>query len=156
MAKGRKNLPDQIKTQRGTDQKSRMKGASIFEPINKLPPPPPFLNKEGKKVFKNIGKYLLDLKVLNPANIMAFSALSREFGIYWEAEIEMVDLKDRWEESIDKNGNKTTSPSAKHRISKEALVNAMRLAVEFGLTPASMSKIAVQPEKKNTIDNLLD
>ena len=156
MNKGRNILPDQIKKQRGTDQKSRLKENTIFTPINKLPPIPDFLNREGKKVYKSIGTYLLNLKILNEANLLTFSALCREFGIYWEAEKEMTKLSDRWEEIPDKNGNKRTSPTAKHKISKEALNNAMRLAVEFGLTPASLHKIPMQQKEKSGIEDILD
>ena len=149
MTAGRKSLPDNVKILRGTNQKVRMKNNdSVFVPVNKLPPAPDFLNNEGKKIYSKIGKYLLDLKILNAANLLTFSALCREFGIYWEAELSMKNLYDRWVSITDSQGNKRTVATAQHKISKEALANAVKLASEFGLTPASMSKISAQPEKK--------
>lgn len=156
MGKGRKKIPDELKKQRGTDQPSRMTEKSVqINPVNELPTTPVFLNKEGKRVFRSLGQYLLDLKILNEANMMMFTAMCREYGIYWEAESEMKKLSDRWDEIIDKDNNKKTTPSAKHTISKESLKNALRISTEFGLTPASISKIVFDKSEKPKLEDLL-
>ena len=146
-----------MKALKGTDQRCRMNESAFEIPvINRLPKTPVFLNKLGKQVYRTVGQNLLDLGILNEINLMMFTALCREYGIYWEAETRMKSLNDRWESIEDKQGNVKTVPSALHKISKEALNNAKMLAVEFGLTPATIGKISATPtNKKPSIDMLL-
>jgi len=156
MSKGRKKIPDQVKKLRGTDQPSRMSGSDSIAPFPVLPKPPVMLNKHGVKVFKTLGQYLLNIGLLNEMNLMMFSSLCREYGIYWEAEENMKTLESRYKTFTDKLGNKKTEITAIHMISKEALKLSMKIAVEFGLTPASISKIVFQSQRKKGIVELLD
>jgi P27 family predicted phage terminase small subunit len=133
-----------------------MTGETAVSPYNKLPKAPEMLNKHGKKVYSTLGLYLLNVGILNEMNIGMFSALCREYGIYWEAEEGMKELKDRYETITDKAGNDKTVLTAKHLLSKESLRLAMKISVEFGLTPASVSKIVFQSKRKKGIKELLD
>lgn len=156
MTQGRKKLPDQIKKLRGTDKPSRMNDTVPDMSINQLPAAPAMLNRHGKRVYKSIGQYLLDVRILNEVNLAMFTAFCREYGVYWEAEESMKELSDRWEESFDRTGNEKTSPSARQTISKESLRLALKIAVEFGLTPASITNLVFEKKQKKTIDDLLD
>ena len=155
MTKGRKKIPDELKKIRGTDQPSRLNNTVLNMTMNQLPPAPAMLNKHGRKVYKSIGQYLLDVKVLNEVNLAMFAAFCREYGIYWEAEEGMTELSDRWEDSFDRQGNRKTVASARQMISKESLRLALKIGVEFGLTPASITKIVFEKPKKKGIEDLL-
>jgi P27 family predicted phage terminase small subunit len=155
MTKGRKRIPDEIKRIRGTIKPSRVNETVPDMVIDRLPPAPLMLNKHGKKVYKTIGQYLLNVKVLNEVNLAMFAAFCREYGVYWEAEESMINISDRWEKVTDSLGNFRTSPNAKHTISKESLRNALKIAVEFGLTPASISKIVFEKPKKKGIEDII-
>ena len=137
-----------IKSLRGTDQKCRMDQDDISLPvISKLPPPPKYFSKNGKKIYKNLGASLICLKMLNETNMLMFVALCREYSNYYDLQ---EDIETNGSVFIQKDSdgnvvNMREMPQVK--ISRESLKNALSISREFGLTPMSLMKIAL-PQKK--------
>lgn len=149
MSKGRKRLPDQIKELRGTERLCRKKEDSVkIESATKMPPSPKILNKHGRRFWRNVGKMAIDLGLLHPANMGNFQLLSSEYGVYVEAQENMNKISDMIDTGTDKQGNKFTKVTAYRKISEKAFTNYMRMSVEFGLTPASVSNVLMTPKEK--------
>lgn len=141
MAKGRKKIPDEMKILRGTDQPVRMndhKPEITF--LSKLPPPPKNFSSKGKKLYKNVGDEFMTKKLLNKVNIYFFVAWCREMSIYFDAEDLIPDIRSRMKDDLNIN-DEILNTKKIHKISKEALMNALKIGVEFGMTPSSQSKI---------------
>jgi P27 family predicted phage terminase small subunit len=178
MAKGRKNIPDSIKVLKGTNQPCRIKGNSFeFEKMKKLPPVPRWVCKTGKKQFKDTAKNLFDLGLINEQTIGPYLAYCQEIGLYYETH-DQISIIDKMLKSIDCDFNKELnnvdiiddknklieqlndwqSPYMKRikelkKQASEHFKNFTRMAVEFGLTPSSASKL-ILPKKQD--DNPLN
>lgn len=156
MTRGRKKLPESIKMKRGTNKPSRMIAKQDnLNSYTSLPSVPGIFNDHGKNVYNYVGTFLINHRILNESNILMFTSFCREYGIYWEAEEKLSTLESRYDIIEDKNGNKKTTVNALHQISKESLKMAMKVAVEFGLTPASVNKIVFEKTIKKGIHDLI-
>ena len=157
MGKGRKSLPETIKNLQGSVNSTRVNKSQLsFDRFIELPEMPAGLKKEGIPIYETLGHTIMNAGILNPSNLILFISLCNEWGLYVSLEKEMPELKDRFDTEY-RGEHSYQRISHKHKMSKEALMNAHKLAVEFGLTPASISKIiTVNSPKKNPIDELLN
>jgi len=153
MTQGRKQLPDSIKKLQGSENITRLNNDKPnFDMLIELPEAPLTMNDEGLKVYESLGETLLDANILNGSNILSFISFCIEFGVYYAGSMEYQTVESRVEQT--KYGSRVSS---EHKVIQNAFSNWMKLAPEFGLTPASVSKIiAIKQQKKNPIDRLLD
>jgi len=154
--KGRKKIPTKIKESRGTLQKCR---ANPNEPdyvtMNEIPDPPEYLTEYGKGIYYDTADELLQNGILTKISFPIFIIYCIEISRYFDA-INQINEKKAvfmWEGPT----GRKLSINPYHRISMDALHNVMRIACEFGITPASQSKItAGVKDKKDELDKLMD
>lgn len=143
---GHNRLPASVKRARGTLKKSRevAKPLSVGAEVQLDTRPPTWLTKGAKAEWAHVVPLLDQARVLTEADRTAL-------GNYCTA----VDRMRRAEKQIDREGMTMTNPTtgAKHAhplltVAKEARAQALRYAVEFGLTPASRGKMSAPAAAK--------
>ena len=102
---------------------------------------PEWLTDEGKKEYRRHAKMLKRLRVMTEADHLALVALANEYG-EWRAACDMVNLEGAVLRG--KNGGAYLNPW--HGKASNHFKNMVKLMQEFGLTPASRSRIEAQPE----------
>lgn len=141
MAKGRKKIPDILKTLRGTNQPCRMEAPSqVAAPSGVMTLPRSGLKGTARKVFEVVATELIHKNLLDIVGVDLVVAYAREMGLYHD----MMREADRTGYTIDvetKFGTMTVI-NPKRKIAEGALNRAQSLAAEFGLTPASRSRVA--------------
>lgn len=141
MTKGRKKLPDILKTLRGTDQPCRMEPAvQSAVPVAVTTLPRSGLKGTARKVFEVVATELIHKNLLDIVGVDLVVAYAREMGLYHD----MMREAERKGYTIDvetKFGTMTVI-NPKRKIAEGALGRALSLAAEFGLTPASRSRVA--------------
>lgn len=151
---GRPRKPNALKELSGTNQPSRMRDEADFGTITKIPPPPRYMNKYGKKLYKTTTARLNAISLLNDVNLPIVVAYANEMGKYWEAE-EILNESGRLDIAKDGEGNIIkVARLPLDKMASEYLSNAKTFAVELGITPASSSKVkAPEPKKKRKLDS---
>ena len=140
MAKGRKKTPDALKTLRGTAQPCRMTAAGPgLEKV--VVAPRSGLKGTTKKIFEMVAVELIHKNILEAVGLDLVVAYAREMALYHDLMREMERDNSLTVEVFTKNGP-VTSINPKRKLAEAALSNARSLAAEFGLTPASRSRIA--------------
>lgn len=179
MGKGRKTESVDLAKLKGTYQTSRHKDrGSTLPVIVKLKPAPKWFSTQAKKLYKSSAAVLIQYGLLTDVNYHLFLAYVNEISIYLELSeavklqgyyIEVYESIYNEEKGTDENGNKFHNKEFKEKvlagikknpnisIAKESLTAAIKLASEFGLTPASMSKIKFgDTEEDDGFDNFLN
>jgi len=118
--------------------------------LTAMPRAPDFLDKEGRKFWKQIGSELIDCGILTKLDLSMFGMLCYAYESW-------IETHCRLEES----GLIYTTPSGIERphplwkIGIDEGDRFLRLAKEFGLTPSSRSGLRVVPKSKpDALDNL--
>ncbi len=152
---GRKRIPTKLKIIRGTDQKCRM-NPDEPEPEIELPKPPKHLTGIAAKEWKRAGALLEELGLISDIDMCMFLAYCESYGRWREAEKKIKEQGLFIEVPIGikkgKKGKEDTIIFAVKKnpylaIAKDAKREATKYAVEFGMSPASRSK--VKAEKGN-------
>ena len=116
--KGRRKIPDALKTLHGTDQPCRMTDGAKPPAMNVVAVPRSGLKGTARKVFGVVAAELIHKRLLEVVGVDLVVAYART-----------------------RNGPATVV-NPKRRIAEGALANARSLAAEFGLTPASRHRVA--------------
>lgn len=149
MGKGRKKLPDAVKALRGTDQPCRTGGgAEVATTVTSLPKCG--LKGTAKRVFALVASELIEKKLLDVLGVDLVIAYAREMALYHDTMKELETEKLVVEVTTKFGVTKIVNP--KRKVAESALANARTLAVEFGMTPASRSRVAMllaEPEQKD-------
>lgn len=140
MTKGRKKLPDELKSLRGTDQPCRMSGDAASTGTVVVSLPRSGLKGTAKKVFEIVATELLHKCLLDAVGVDLVVAYAREIGLYHDAMREAE--KEGYILEIETKFGTTKIVNPKRKVAESALANAKSLAAEFGLTPASRSRVA--------------
>lgn len=129
-----------MKTLRGTDQPCRMtrKAAPAGTAIVSLPRSG--LKGTAKKVFEIVATELIHKCLLDMVGIDLVVAYAREMGLYHDTMRELE--KEGYTIEVETKFGSTTLVNPKRKVAESALANAKSLAAEFGLTPASRSRVA--------------
>lgn len=139
MGKGRKKLPDSVKALRGTDQPCRTSGElDIARTVSALPKCG--LKGTAKKVFALVASELIAKQLLDVVGVDLVIAYAHEMALYHDL-MKELDVEGFTVEVETKMGT-TTMINPKRKVAESALSNAKSLAAEFGLTPASRSRVA--------------
>ena len=142
--KGRKPTPSALLKARGSFRADRH---NANEPKAKAEAPscPAHLSVAGRREWRRISKELVAARVLTKLDRAALAAYCQSYGRWIEAEKEIV-----------KTGLIVRSPSGFPlqnpylSIANKAIVNMIKIAAEFGLTPSSRTRIKVEPEKQES------
>ena len=110
------------------------------KPVLAIPAMPKHLGKEAKKEWKRIVPELQKLGLLTRVDRAALAAYCVSFGRWVEAEQELAVTGAI---VVSPNGYPQQSPWL--AISNKALENVRRFIAEFGLSPASRSRVSVTP-----------
>lgn len=140
MTKGRKKLPDELKALRGTDQPCRMTGDTVSAGTAVAALPRSGLKGTAKKVFDVVATELIHKCLLDIVGVDLVVAYAREMGLYHDMMRE-TEKEGYTIEVMTKHGTATVV-NPKRKVAESALMNAKALAAEFGLTPASRSRVA--------------
>ena len=141
--RGRKKLPTEIKELKGTLQKCReLDNQMKPEKIVDLPYPPEYLNDDGKREWYAIIKEYNKLGMISKLDLSMLGLYCNEIATY----IEMTNkLKDKDRIMVFKNPDNSIKYAAQvpyQKIANDALAKALKIAIEFGLTPSSRTRIS--------------
>ena len=119
------------------------------KPLAKAPTCPKWLEDEAKKEWKRLAKKMEQLGVLTEVDMAAFAGYCQAYA-RWKAA----------EEFISKHGAIVKTPSGYWQqvpqvsIAQQYLKDMQKLAEQFGLTPASRSRIIADATKTEYIDDM--
>lgn len=136
-------MPTVIKRARGTLQPCRTNpNEPDYVLIHEIPDPPEFLSEYGRKIYYSTAEELLKVNVLTKISLPVFIMYCTEISKYYEASQNLKKTSIVYKSS-------TSDPKVNpwQRVASETLGNIMRIATEFGLTPASSGKVNATPSK---------
>ena len=135
----------------GTYRKDRRYSAEPIPVVN-IPSMPKYLKGEAATEWKRIAPLLAKMKCLTEWDRSLLAAYCFEWGVYVEL-CKKVKIKDLVITTI--NGNKIHNPLLSAR--NKALSNLKEIATEFGLSPSSRTRLAVdEKEEENAFMALLN
>jgi P27 family predicted phage terminase small subunit len=110
------------------------------KPEVRLPSPPAHLSKEAKKEWRRSGRFLLEMGLISELDRAAFAAFCAVWGRWVEAEV-----------ALNTHGVLIKSPSGYPMqspylaVANRALDQMRSLLAEFGMSPASRSRVTAAP-----------
>lgn len=146
--KGRKPKPTAIKQLEGNPGKRQLNTAEP-KPIQKAPTCPKWLDDEAKKEWKRLAKKMEQLGILTEVDMAAFAGYCQSYARWKEAE-----------EFISKHGAIVKTPSGYWQqipqvsIAQQYMKQMSKFCEQFGLTPASRSRIVADIQKNEYIDEM--
>ena len=146
--RGRKPVPTAIKVLEGNPGKRKL---NTKEPkIPKVAPTcPKWLEPEAKKEWSRLAKHMESIGILTEVDMSAFAGYCQAYSRWKEAE-----------EFISANGSTFTTPSGyvqqipQVSIAQTYMKAMERFAEQFGLTPASRSRIVADSEGTTAKDEM--
>lgn len=150
-SRGPAPTPTVIKRLRGNPGKRKLNEREPQPAAGKLPTAPRWLSEEARRQWRKVAGPLHRCGLLTEIDGMALGMLCESFAQYVEAR-RVVDQEGMLVES-DK-GNKYQHPAV--GLMKSARVEVLKWAREFGMTPASRSRIALEsPKEEESLADLL-
>ena len=146
--RGRKPTPTAIKKLEGNPGK-RPLNDNEPKPMQKTPPCPKWLTPEAKKEWRRLASGLTRMGVLTDVDMASFAGYCQAYARWRENE-----------EFISKNGSLVRTPSGYWQqvpqvsIAQQYLKQMERFAEQFGLTPASRSRIIAEGSGDNSTDEM--
>ena len=146
MAKtGRPRKPTQMKVLEGNRGKRPLPANEPKPaPATKDVKPPTWMNTDGKKMWKRLVPILQRLQLLTEADLESFSMLCQSWGDYVE-HVKDIKKNGKYCIYVNKGGgaNEVERPAVK--LMHRAYERYKALCSEFGLTPASRTRIEIKP-----------
>ena len=141
--RGRKKIPTKEKELRGTLKPERViPNEMTVSLVSSLPDPPEWLTEIGKEEFTKVCSELLNKQMLHQIDMRLIEAYCNAMALHIETEI-MLREKGRIQVYRDENGKiKLTQSVPYQTIADKALDKALKIAVQFGLTPSARSSIS--------------
>ena len=152
--KGRKKIPDEIKSLRGTDQPCRVAGQAPASGTTVVALPKTGLKGTAKKVFAVVATELINKNLLDVVGVDLVVAYCREMGLYHDM-MRDIEREGVTVDVVTKNGV-VTQINPKRKVAEGALSAAKALAAEFGMTPSSRSRVAALLNEKTTQDEFAE
>lgn len=118
--------------------------------VEKVPPPPKWLNKLQRKIYKETTEHLKRMDVLEVTGLPLIVAYSIEFGKYLEATEQMGA---KYTISTQTKTGSVTSANPLQKVIDSSLANAMKISQLFGLDPVNKLKLKINDDEK-TVDGL--
>ena len=136
---------------KGTDQPCRMSEEVRYLKITKIPKAPGYFNAYSKKIYNITAEQLAEKGILDVVNINAVIMYAGEMGKYMEAQDQLAEEGRILTEYTKFGEKKYRNPLDK--MASEYYSNAVRLACELGITPASARNVKEKPrEEKDDLD----
>lgn len=149
--RGRPRKPTNLKVLEGNPGK-RPLPQNEPKPAPIAPKCPPWVNSEGKKAWKYLAPKLEHLGLLTEIDGEALACACNEYGEYVFMRREIKRKKKRT--FTTESGYEAAIPEIS--IANKAFSNFKSMMTEFGLTPASRSRIDIKPgEEKDDLKSLL-
>lgn len=140
--KGRKPIPTALKVLKGTDQPCRTnKKDALSQVVSKVPPPPRWFTKLGKKIYKDVTRQLTASKVLTPADLEMLIAYCQEYSTYLEAMEQFNTGAEDRVISVETKAGTSKQVNPLFKIAQASLEKAKAIGVEYGLTPSSRARV---------------
>lgn len=152
--KGRKKIPDEVKSLRGTDQPCRVAGQAPASGTTVVALPKTGLKGTAKKVFAVVATELINKNLLDVVGVDLVLAYCREMGLYHDM-MRDIEREGVTVDVVTKNGV-VTQINPKRKVAEGALSSAKALAAEFGMTPSSRSRVAALLNEKTTQDEFAE
>lgn len=150
-------VPTQIKVLRGTFRKNEALNEPMPDKLQVAPKPPAHYNKWAKRMWKDIAGELLSLGMLTRIDLYTLEVLCEQYGIYRELKdaITHVTSKDGSRQKISlaqylAGQNSQTIPE--YAAMRAAFERYSALLKEFGLSPASRSRMDILREPPKAVD----
>lgn len=145
---GRPRKPTEIKVLEGNRGKRPLpanepKPAPVTFEIK----PPTWMNKDGKKMWKRLAPTLQNLRLLTEADLESFSMLCQSWGDYVEL-VKEIKKNGKYCIYVNKGGGENEIEKPAVKLMHRAHERYKALCSEFGLTPASRTRIEVKPLDK--------
>ena len=151
MTVGRKRKPTELKRSAGTLQPCRTNdNEPNYVLQTEIPDPPKYLSKVGRDVYYSTAAELLGLGILTRVSLTMFVAYCIEVAKYYECQENIAKegtrIKNRFDEW-------TINPLVK--VANDALNLMIKLAGEFGITPAASSKVSATSANETDASKLV-
>jgi P27 family predicted phage terminase small subunit len=145
--------PTKLKILRGNPGKQRLNRAEPKFKVEPLPQPPDFLSKIAKQEWRRITPELHRLGLLTCVDLSAFAAYCQAYA-RWVAAESALQVNGKMEFTLQTDrGNIVYNPLV--GIASAACRDMVKYAAEFGLTPASRSRIATSDVVLDEFEGLL-
>ena len=156
MAKGRRPAPQALKQKRGTARKDRAPKkpvtTTVSKPINKAPS---FLKAKGKLMYERSVSHLHSMGLLSQIDDTALELLAMAYQEWYSAELKL-QKEGRIYETFSSNGAKVLKAHPAAAQSADAWRRIRMMLIEFGLTPASRSKLERPEGRTLDIDDIIE
>ena len=148
--KGRKPLPTEVKRARGTLQPCRTRTDEMRpELVRDMPEPPEYLDEYGRAEWERILPELKASGVLARLDLSIIAMYCNEIATYIECQQQMKKAATRVMVIKDDSGKvKYAQQLPYQKIANDALEKAVKIAAEFGFTPAARTRIGVGGTEK--------
>ena len=149
--KGRKPVPTRLKEMQGTAQPCRILDNEMeVSKLGNIPAPPFELSEMALREYYIICEELYAKKMLHLVDLSLLTAYSNEMALYIETE-KILRQSGRIDEFYNEDGQlirRQAKPEQK--IANDAINKALKLAVQFGLTPSARTRISMPEIIDNT------
>lgn len=157
MAKGRKNLPAEIKKLRGTAQPCREQAAA-GDAVARLTEvkPPSWLDTMAKKIFKSKAEQLIALRVLTVLDIDMLALYAQSYSLIVEA-LQQIKKEGKFNTLYNDEGQIigfVENPYMK--VYRDNFDKVTKLSSHFGFSPATRKSIMSVADKKEDKDDFAD
>jgi P27 family predicted phage terminase small subunit len=151
--RGKKRKPSDQKKKAGTYRKDRnFADELVFDSLENKPEAPKFLGEYGKAEWDRVITQLYARGILSETDLTLVTAYCLEMQNYYEDRELVKQMSDKYTETKNKAGAVYISVHPAVNAGNRHLANALRVAVEFGLTPSSRTRISVGNAKDKNPD----
>ena len=143
MGRGRKKIPTRVKELKGTLQKCRQTPNEFTATLVKeIPEPPNWLTEIGVDEWYKVCSELYNKQMLHKIDLLLIASYCNMISLHIETEI-MLREKGRIQVYRNEDGSIKHAQALPYvKISRDALDAALKIAVQFGLTPSSRTNIS--------------
>ena len=136
-----KRKSTELKVLKGTFRKHREGAGGPLCECNEIPLPPDFLSEEALKEWNRIAPKLYEAGLLTSMDRTAFAVYCLAYGRYRQA---LSKMQENFV-IVTKAGNEVRNPLL--RVADAAAEQVLKIAKQFGMTPASRSKVLAKKMK---------
>ena len=156
MPKGRRPAQQELKKKRGTARKDRAPENPVT--VTKAKPTntaPSFLKAKGKMMYERSVGHLHSMGLLSTVDDTSLELLAMAYQEWYSAELKLMK-EGRIYETFAANGAKVLKPHPAAAQSSDAWRRIRMMLIEFGLTPASRSKLERPEGRTLDIDDIIE
>ena len=156
MPRGRRPAPQELKKKRGTARKDRAPENPVT--VTKAKPAkttPSFLKAKGKMMYERSVGHLHSMGLLSTVDDTSLELLAMAYQEWYSAELKLMK-EGRIYETYAANGAKVLKPHPAAAQSSDAWRRIRMMLIEFGLTPASRSKLERPEGRTLDIDDIIE